>query len=1109
MKLVHKLTFVLAFIGLYQVRSQTPSATIATWKDNFTGAYSVIHDDFGSASVNGIENYADTIAYNRGIKFTFGAITGSCTAQDWANALTLMSHGHEIMNHSHNHYCGQPVAWCQTSTWDENDFDIEIDQSSSLIEANTGHFPRFYIFPYDLHTDTMLSYLESIDYLGARAGTQSQTLSFANLNDKDFPDPFRVNFFVFGPSTATSDLNDAAQMAIDYEGWAIRELHGVQDASWGSVPEANYRAHMDYCKARQDAGELWCATTSEVISYQTQRLAYNLDVNSNVGMGEITIDFVLNDPELKTHLQICPLTLNVDVDGMPGVFQVFQNGTEITEVSRNGDVLTFNAGPEDGTVTITSGGCPGQSVCITEHPSSQSVNEGQTVVFSANGTSSVTPLSYQWQKDGVNLTGETSSTLTIVGVVEADAGNYTCIISNGIESSTTNQAILSVSAQSPYGGSLHTIPGTIQAEDYDIGGQDVAYYDGTAGNTPNEYRSDDVDIESTTDIGGGYNIGYTATGEWLEYSVMVSTTGSYDFTFRVATDDFGTNGISVDFDEVDVTGNVPVSYTGGWQSWTNINVSGISLSAGQHIMRVNITGVFNLNYIEISTTAMDCNGDPGGTAYIDNCSNCVGGNTGETECTQDCNGDWGGTAYLDNCSNCVGGNTGETECTQDCNGEWGGTAYLDNCSDCVGGNTGATECTQDCNNEWGGTAAIDGCGICAGGSTGVIPDEDTDSDGTPDCFDNCPADPNKTEPGTCGCGTADLDSDSDGTLDCNDNCPMDPSKTDPGTCGCGVSDNDSDSDGTPDCNDLCPTDPNKTAPGDCGCGNLETDSDSDGTPDCVDLCPSDINKTEPGACGCGQAEGTCTDCNGDPGGTAYTDVCGNCVGGNSGQTTQDTDNDGTPDCIDNCPSDPAKTNPGSCGCGVADTDSDSDGTPDCTDNCPSDPSKTEPGTCGCGVAETDSDSDGTPDCTDNCPSDPNKTEPGDCGCGNTETSCLDCNGDPNGTAELDVCNTCAGGNTGVMPETNIDNCISGFDEDIHGALEVYPNPFTSSTNIRYYDVEGTIHQLVVKDLRGIVIEQIDIQANELYSLGQNYPKGVYIGYIITNTGLRTFRVIKN
>lgn len=55
-----------------------------------------------------------------------------------------------------------------------------------------------------------------------------------------------------------------------------------------------------------------------------------------------------------------------------------------------------------------------------------------------------------------------------------------------------------------------------------------------------------------------------------------------------------------------------------------------------------------------------------------------------------------------------------------------------------------------------------------------------------------------------------------------DFCPADPNKTDPGICGCGVPDTDTDGDGTPDCNDSCPTDPNKVVAGACGCGFAET-----------------------------------------------------------------------------------------------------------------------------------------------------------------------------------------------------------------------------------------------------------------------------------------------
>jgi hypothetical protein len=137
---------------------------------------------------------------------------------------------------------------------------------------------------------------------------------------------------------------------------------------------------------------------------------------------------------------------------------------------------------------------------------------------------------------------------------------------------------------------------------------------------------------------------------------------------------------------------------------------------------------------------------------------------------------------------------------------------------------------------------IDGCpdnpdktapGICGC----ALPDTDTDADGTPDCFDGCPNDPNKTAPGVCLCGTPDVDTDNDGTLDCQDGCPNDPTKIMEGICGCGQPDVDTDGDGALDCNDECPNDPNKIVMGSCPCGVADVDTDNDGTLDCHDVCP--------------------------------------------------------------------------------------------------------------------------------------------------------------------------------------------------------------------------------------------------------------------------------
>jgi len=146
-----------------------------------------------------------------------------------------------------------------------------------------------------------------------------------------------------------------------------------------------------------------------------------------------------------------------------------------------------------------------------------------------------------------------------------------------------------------------------------------------------------------------------------------------------------------------------------------------------------------------------------------------------------------------------------------------------------------------------------------------------------DCGDLCPNDPDKTDPGICGCGVPDTDTDSDGTPDCVDLCPQDPQKTGPGDCGCGVPDIDTDSDGTADCVDQCPQDPQKTEPGICGCGTSDQDRDSDGTPDCNDECPDNPDKIVAGDEGCGNGDdghdgGTADDGgNGDDGGSSGDD----------------------------------------------------------------------------------------------------------------------------------------------------------------------------------------------------------------------------------------------
>ncbi len=156
----------------------------------------------------------------------------------------------------------------------------------------------------------------------------------------------------------------------------------------------------------------------------------------------------------------------------------------------------------------------------------------------------------------------------------------------------------------PFGGTPVSLPGTVEAENFDEGGSDVAYFDTTAGNSGGKYRTTDVDIESSADAGAGYNVGWTGVGEWLKYTVNVPTAGTYDLDVRVAAN--GTGGtFHIEFNGVDKTGPMAIPNTGGWQKWVTLTKTGVSLNAGQQVMRLVIdsaapTGVIgNFNYITV------------------------------------------------------------------------------------------------------------------------------------------------------------------------------------------------------------------------------------------------------------------------------------------------------------------------------------------------------------------------------------------------------------------------------------------------------------------------------------------------------------------------------
>lgn len=294
-------------------------------------------------------------------------------------------------------------------------------------------------------------------------------------------------------------------------------------------------------------------------------------------------------------------------------YAVFKDG--------NGDrtYVAYNAGSTERTVTFTDG----QTLAVPPR-STQSFTTAEenpdapVALLFADRTRGKAPLtvdfegsksfdrqssdlSYLWTFDtlGTATSADTAFTFT-------EPGTYTVTLAVTNTSSFSTQDSVQIEVLdngTPFGGTPHAMPGRIEAEHYDLGGEGRAYHDTEAANIGLAFRPNEgVDLEASA---GGHNVYWIVAGEWLEYTFAVSEAGEYDFSPYVATvPGFGSFRLFVD--NVDISGRRRVTSTGGWQFWEPITTERVPLEAGTHILRIEFdsdtdkTGwLMSLNYIDI------------------------------------------------------------------------------------------------------------------------------------------------------------------------------------------------------------------------------------------------------------------------------------------------------------------------------------------------------------------------------------------------------------------------------------------------------------------------------------------------------------------------------
>ncbi len=179
----------------------------------------------------------------------------------------------------------------------------------------------------------------------------------------------------------------------------------------------------------------------------------------------------------------------------------------------------------------------------------------------------------------------------------------------------------------------------INFSDFDLGKSEFAYADnevtnitgnagGQAWNLGYAYRNDGVDIEETQDeseYANDYNVGWTEDGEWMQYTVIVDSTGAYDLTIRYAGQTGGV--VHLEIDGIDVTGPIELTSSGGFQIWTDKVLADVALRKGTNKIKFVIDqGGPNLSYFgffltgqlsDISFTALSAKTREDGLIILD------------------------------------------------------------------------------------------------------------------------------------------------------------------------------------------------------------------------------------------------------------------------------------------------------------------------------------------------------------------------------------------------------------------------------------------------------------------------------------------------------------
>jgi uncharacterized protein (TIGR02145 family) len=212
---------------------------------------------------------------------------------------------------------------------------------------------------------------------------------------------------------------------------------------------------------------------------------------------------------------------------------------------------------------------------IITQPSTQTVSAGQTVTFSVVVTGS-TPITYQWQKDGANISGATSSSYSIANPFAANAGSYSVVASNSVGSVTSNTANLTFNVSPSI--STHPLTQTVNA------GQSVTFSVLATGTATLIYQWNKNGTNISGATSANFTISNTASDDAGSYTVVViNNIGSMTSNSAILT----VNGVA------DIDGNFYQTIKIGTQEWAIENLKTTKYNDGSAIPLITDSVAWN------------------------------------------------------------------------------------------------------------------------------------------------------------------------------------------------------------------------------------------------------------------------------------------------------------------------------------------------------------------------------------------------------------------------------------------------------------------------------------------------------------------------------------